>query len=186
MFRKLVAVFAVLGVVAVAAGCAKTPPPQDVAADKAKLQTDALAWFDHFAAADSEGLANLYAEDALVMPPNTPALSGRPAIKAYYGAMVSQTKAAGLSVKQGTVTGSDVSGDMGWISGTYTVQDSSGATVDSGNFMSVHHRTNGSWLYIRDIWNSDRPVAAASPTKKVAGKKYALRSAGSSAGRNAG
>jgi ketosteroid isomerase-like protein len=171
MFQKLVAAFAVLGVIAIAAGCAKTPPPQDVAADKAKLQTDALSWFDHFAAADSEGLANLYAEDALLMPPNAPAANGRPAIKTYFGAMVSQAKAAGLSVKQGQVTGCDVSGDMGWISGTYTVADSTGAAVDSGNYMSVHHHVNGSWLYIRDIWNSDRPAAPAAPAKKTAAKK---------------
>jgi len=176
MFRKLVVAFAVLAVVAVAAGCAKTSPPQDVAADKAKLQSDALVWFDHFAAADSEGLDSLYAEDALVMPPNAPAVTGRPAIKTYFGAMISQTKAAGLSVKQGQVTGSDVSGDLGWISGTYTVQDSSGTSVDSGSYLSVHHRTNGSWLYIRDTWNSDHPAApAAPPAKKASAKKPAKK-----------
>ena len=174
MFRKLVAAFAVLGVIAIAAGCAKTPPPQDVAADKAKLQTDALSWFDHFAAADSEGLDSLYAEDALVMPPNAPALNGRAAIKAYYGGMVSQAKAAHISLKQGQVTGSDVSGDMGWISGTFTVQDSTGATIDSGNYMSVHHRTNGSWIYVRDIWNSDHPAAPA-PAPAKAAKKAAKK-----------
>ena len=171
MLKKLLLAFAALGVIAVAAGCAKTHPPQDVAADKAKLQTDALSWFDHFAAADSEGLANLYAEDALVMPPNAPALNGRPAIKTYFGAMASGVKAGGLSLKQGSVTGADVSGDMGWISGTYTVQDSAGTTIDSGDYMSVHHRVNGSWLYIRDMWHSDRPAAPAAPAKKASAKK---------------
>jgi ketosteroid isomerase-like protein len=171
MIRKLSLAFATLGVIALAAGCAKTPPPQDLAADKAKLQTDALSWFDHFASADSEGLANLYAEDALVMPPNAPPVNGRPAIKTYLGAMASGVKAGRLSLKQGSVTGFDVSGDMGWISGTYAVQDSTGATIDSGNYMSVHHRVNGSWLYIRDIWNSDRPAVPAAPAKMASGKK---------------
>ena len=176
MFRKLVVAFATLGVIVVAAGCAKTPAPQDVAADKTKLQTDAVAWFDRFAAADSMGLDSLYAEDALVMPPNAPALTGRPAIKTYLGTMISQAKAAGLSVKPGQVTGSDVSGDLGWISGTYTIQDSSGASVDSGSYLSIHHRTNGSWLYIRDIWNSDHPAAAAAaPAKKMSAKKAAKK-----------
>jgi len=176
MFRKLVVAFATLGVIVVAAGCAKTPAPQDVAADKTKLQTDAVAWFDRFAAADSEGLDSLYAEDASVMPANAPALTGRPAIKTYLGAMISQTKAAGVSVKPGQVTGSDVSGDLGWISGTYTVQDSTGASVDSGNYLSVHHRTNGSWLYIRDIWTSDHPAAPAAPAaKKMSAKKAAKK-----------
>jgi ketosteroid isomerase-like protein len=173
MIKKLVLSCAVLGMIAT--GCAKTPPPQDVAADKAKLQTDALSWFDHFASADSEGISNLYAEDALVMPPGAPAVTGRPAIKTLFGAMAAGVKAAGMSLKQGTVTGSDVSGDMGWISGTYTVEDSTGATVDSGNYMSVHHRVNGSWLYVHDIWNSDRPPMAAAPAKKASGKKSAKK-----------
>ena len=167
--RNLLPALAVLGVIAF--GCAKTPPPQDVAADKTKLQTDALSWFDHFAAADSEGIAKLYAEDALVMPPGAPAVTGRPAIKTLFGTMSAGAKAARLSLKQGTVTGSDVSGDMGWISGTYTVEDSTGATIDGGNYMSVHHRTDGAWLYIRDIWNSDRPPSAAAPAKKTMRKR---------------
>ena len=164
MSRKLMLAFAAI---ILASGCvAKAPAPQDTAADKTKLQTDALSWFDHFAAADSEGLANLYAEDALVMPPGGPAVAGRPAIKTFLGAMSAGAKAGGISLKQGSVTGSDVSGDMGWISGTYTIQDSTGTMIDSGNYITVHHRTNGSWLYVRDIWNSDRPVAAAAPAKK--------------------
>ena len=171
MFRKLFVALVTLVVIAALNGCAKTPAPQDTAADKTKLQTDALSWFDHFAAADSEGLANLYAEDAIVMPPNMPAVSGRPAIKSLLGPMAAGVKAARMSVKSGSVTGSDVSGDLGWITGTYTVQDSSGATIDSGNYMSVHHRTNGAWLYIRDTWNSDRPPAAAVPAKRASGKK---------------
>jgi hypothetical protein len=85
--------------------------------------------------------------------------------------MSAGAKAAGVSLKQGSVTGSEVNGDLGWISGTYTVQDSMGTTLDSGSYMSVHHRTNGSWLYIRDIWNSDRPATTVAPAKSAAKKK---------------
>ncbi len=172
MLKKLMFAFVTLAVIAAAAGCAKTAPPQDTAADKAKLEADALGWFDAFAKADSEGLANLYAEDALVMPPNAPSVNGRPAIKTYFGAMASGVKAGGMSIKNGSVTGSDVSGDMGWISGTYTLQDSTGATVDSGKYLSVHHRENGMWLYVRDTWSSDLPAAPMMPAKSAKkGKK---------------
>jgi len=171
MFRKHFVALVSLGMMAALNGCAKPPAPQDIAADKAKLQTDALSWFDHFATADSEGLANLYAEDAIVMPPNMPAVSGRPAIKSLFGAQAAYVKAARMSLKSGAVTGSDVSGDLGWITGTYIIQDSTGATTDSGNYLSIHHRTNGVWLYIRDIFNSDRPPAPVAPVKHAAGKK---------------
>jgi ketosteroid isomerase-like protein len=145
------------------------PAPVDTAADKAKLEADALVWFDHYAKVDGDAMANLYAEDALLMPPGAPAVTGRAGIKAFLGEDAAKTKAAGLSLKNGSVTGSGVSGDVGWISGNYVVVDKSGATIDSGSYLSVHRRTNGSWPYIRDIWNSDRPPAPAAPPET--GKK---------------
>ena len=108
-------------------GCASpAPPAQNVDADKAKLQADATSWFDFYAKADGDGMAN------------------------------------------GAVTGVDVSGDIGWISGNYTVVDGSGAAVDSGSYLSAHRRdANGVWLYTRDIWNSDRaPQPAQAPAPK--------------------
>ena len=146
-------------------GCAAPPPARDITADKAKLQADATSWFDFYAKADGEGMANLYAEDALLMPPGAPAQTGRAAIRTFLGEDAAKTRSAGLSIKNGTVTGAEVSGDTGWISGNYSVVDASGAAVDSGSYLSVHRRTNGVWLYTRDIWNSDRAPAPAPATK---------------------
>lgn len=163
MFRKSLFAFVLFGVIFAAVGCAQTPPAQDTAADEAKLKSDALIWFEHYAKADADGMANLYAEDALLMPPGAPAVRGRAGIKTFLGDDAAKAKAAGFSLKNNAVTGAAVNGDSGWISGTYTVSDASGATVDSGSYLSVHRRTNGAWLYIRDIWNSDRPPAAPAP-----------------------
>lgn len=168
MFRKCLLASAVVAVIAAAGGCAQAPPAPDTAADQAKLQSDALSWFDYYAKVDADGMANLYADDALLMPPGAPAVTGRAAIKTFLGGDAAKTKAAGLSIKTGSVTGAAVSGDTGWISGTYSVVDASGAAIDSGSYLSVHHRTNEVWLYTRDIWNSDRPPtppAAASSQK---------------------
>ena len=112
-------------------------------------------------------MANLYAEDALLTPPGAPAQTGRAAIKTFLGEDSAKTKAAGLAIKNGNVTGAEVAGDIGWMSGNYTVVDASGAAVDSGSYLSVHRRTNGVWLYTRDIWNSDRaPAPAPAPATK--------------------
>jgi len=158
MTTKMWSAVAIVTVMAVA-GCTSAPPAQNIEADKAKLQADALSWFDFYAKADGEGMANLYADDALLMPPGTPAVTGRAGIKTFLGDDAAKTKGAGLAIKNGSVTGVEVSGDIGWISGNYTVVDGSGAAVDSGSYLSVHKRTNGVWLYTRDIWNSDRPPA---------------------------
>ena len=165
MFRKPLLALAILALIGASAGCAQKPAARpDPAADKAKLEADALVWFDHYAKADADGMANLYAEDALLMPPGAPAVTGRAGIKAFLGEDAAKSKAAGISLKNASVTGSGVDGDTGWISGTYTVVDASGATIDSGSYLSVHRRTNGSWPYIRDIWNSDRPPAPPAPS----------------------
>lgn len=169
MFRKPLLALAILALIAVSA-CAQKPAAApdtaaqtDPAADAAKLQADALAWFDHYAKADGEAMANLYAEDAVLMPPGAPAVTGRAGIKTFLGEDSAKTKAAGLAIKNTSVTGSGVDGDIGWLSGTYTVVDASGATVDSGSYLSVHRRAGGSWPYIRDIWNSDRPPTPPAP-----------------------
>ena len=164
MALRVVGALAMVGLLA-GGGCTAAPPAQDTEADKAKLQADALSWFDFYAKADGEGMANLYAEDALLMPPGAPAQTGRAAIRTFLGEDAAKTRSAGLSIKNGTVTGAEVSGDTGWISGNYSVVDASGAVVDSGSYLSVHRRTNGVWLYTRDIWNSDRAPAPAPATK---------------------
>ena len=168
MLRKLALGIAVLFLAIGFAACAQPaapPAPADTAADKAKLEADALVWFDHYAKADGDAMANRYAEDALLMPPGAPAVTGRAGIRAFLGEDAAKTKAAGLSLKNASVTGSGVNGDVGWISGKYVVLDNSGATIDSGSYLSVHRRADGSWPYIRDIWNSDRPPAPAPPKK---------------------
>lgn len=177
MLRKPSLALAILAAITVSVGCAQKPAAQsetaaaqpDTAADQARLQADALTWFDHYAKADGEAMGNLYAEDALLMPPGAPAVTGRAAIKTFLGEDAAKTKAAGLSLKNASVTGSGVDGDTGWISGTYTVVDASGATIDSGNYLSVHRRVNGAWPYIRDTWNSDRPPAPPAPAPAASG-----------------
>jgi ketosteroid isomerase-like protein len=163
MTTSLKALAALLGLLA--CGCTTPPTARDTEADKAKLQADATSWFDFYAKADGDGMANLYAEDALLMPPGAPAVTGRAGIRTFLGEDAAKTKAAGFSIRNGMVTGIGVSGDTGWISGSYTVVDTSGAAVDSGSYLSVHHLTDGVWLYVRDTWNSDRAPApaAASP-----------------------
>ena len=175
MFVKPLLALAGVAMIAALAGCAPAPPaPPDTAALQAKLQADALSWFEYYAKVDADGMANLYAEDAVLMPPGAPSVMGRPGIRAFLGEDAAKSKAAGISLKNASVTGSGINGDTGWISGTYKVLDASGATIDTGSYLSVHHRTNDAWLYIRDIWNSDRPPAPAPPappTRKASGKK---------------
>ena len=124
-------------------------------------------WLDAYNAGDVEKIVALYTEDAVLMPPHAPRASGRAAIRAFLTADTAGAKAAGVKLVPGMST-AGVSGDTGWESGTYTVTNASGATVDSGSYLSVSRKSNGKWLYYRDTYNSDRPLpqANAAPEKR--------------------
>ncbi len=52
------------------------------AADKSALEAGAAAWMEAFAARDIDAMTAFYAEDAVLLPPNAPAIFGRDAISA--------------------------------------------------------------------------------------------------------
>ena len=168
MSKKVAFMCSMLAIV-VTLACTSAAP--DTAAAEAELEANALSWFDHYNKGDADAVTNLYADDAVLMPPGVPAMTGRAAIKAYFDKDIATVKGAGLSIRNTAVTGKGVSGDTGWVSGTYTVVDGAGATVDSGSYLSVHRRTDGAWPYTRDIWNSDRAPAAAPPAPEAANEK---------------
>jgi uncharacterized protein (TIGR02246 family) len=148
----------VTGLIALSA-CA--PKATDTAADETALKAVPGAWMEAYNAGDADSVANLYAEGAVLMPPGVPAIIGRAAIKEFIAADIRQSKAAGLAFKVDEPTGVGISGDLGWASGTDSVKNASGETVDSGKYLAVYRRIDGKWKLIRDTWNSDAPPAAA-------------------------
>jgi ketosteroid isomerase-like protein len=161
-FRKVLLLAAVS--VALVACMPKAP---DTAADEAALKGELSAWMDAYNAGNAEGVTKLYAEGALLMAPGAAVAVGRPGIFAFIEGDIKKTKAAGQVVNAGEITGVGVDGDTGWLSGTFTVTDGSGATVDTGKFLSVSSRIGGEWLMVRDTWNSDGTAAPATPEAVV-------------------
>ena len=148
---------------AVTACSATTPAAVDTSADEATIKGMTAAWLDAYNAGDVEKIVAMYAEDAVLMPPHAAVANGQPGIRAYLQTDTAGAKAAGVRLVPGPAT-AGVVGDMGWESGSYTVNDGSGKTVDSGSYLSVSRKVNGKWLLIRDTYNSDRPQPAPAPS----------------------
>ncbi|MFV8818546.1 YybH family protein [Haliea sp. E17] len=129
----------------------------DSAADSAALRAVDESWMSAYNSGDADALANLYAEDAVLMPPGVAPVQGRAAIRAYYAKDTAASMSAGMSMHLDAEPTGGVSGDLGWQSGYYRATDSSGAVVDTGKYLSVSVKKDGKWLYIRDTWNSDSP-----------------------------
>jgi len=161
--RTLTHLALVVGTVIAVSACAPAaPPPVDTAAEEAALKAITAAWLDAYNAGDVEKIVAMYAEDAVLMPPHAAVAPGHAGIRAFLTTDAAAAKAAGVKLVPGAAT-AGVAGDTGWESGSYTVANASGATVDSGSYLSVSRKSNGKWLLVRDIYNSDRPLPAPAP-----------------------
>ena len=136
------------------------PPPADTTADQAVMAAASVTWAAAYNAGDADKIMALYSEDAVLMPPDAPAAQGHAAMRDFLTADIAGAKAAGVSlVLDDDAAG--INGDLGWHSGTFKVNDASGATVGTGKWVEVWRKSAGKWLMIRDIWNNDAPPAAA-------------------------
>jgi uncharacterized protein (TIGR02246 family) len=147
-------------------GATHAAPPAPSADEKA-IRAQTLSWAKAYNAGDAAGVAAQYADDALLLPPGAPAVSGRAAILAFFTKDIASSKAAGAVMNLNPQTDVGVSGNTGWESGTYTATIK-GSVVEAGKFLSVSRKKDGKWHYIRDTWNADAPPAAPEPPAAAA------------------
>lgn len=123
------------------------------------------AWADAYNTGTAENAAKIvamYADDAVLMPPDALPSAGHDAMFAYLVKDMAGVHAAGVSLHMGADE-SAVVGDMGWHSGAYFVQNSAGKAIATGKYVEVWQKIDGQWLIVRDIWNSDAPAPPAPP-----------------------
>ena len=109
-------------------------------------------------AKDWTTFAAVYLNDAVLNPPNEPAVKGRVAIRAWAEKFPPMTDFKLSNVK---VEGRD---DLAYVLGTYTMTiappGAPGPVKDSGKYVEVRRRQpDGKWLIAVDIFNSDLPAA---------------------------
>ena len=107
-------------------------------------------------AKDLNAWTGLWTEDAVMMPPNSPALEGREAIIRDWMAGPTPTEFV-LDVID-----IDGRGDVVYVRGTYsitmTVTGLPEPVRDDGKYLSIlKKQPDGTWLFAVDTWNSDLP-----------------------------
>jgi len=118
-------------------------------ADKEALEAQAAVWMKAFNAKDIEAMTAYYAEDAVLLPPNAPAIFGRDAVLATMQEMF----ASGLGIELEDLE-IKVENDLGYKAGRYRLQSEEGALVDRGKYIEIWTKVDGRWILHRDIWNS--------------------------------
>jgi uncharacterized protein (TIGR02246 family) len=143
---------------------APAPPSQaDIEAAIGKVRAAYVAAEN---AGDAAALAALFTDDAVLMPPDAPAASGKEAIQSYFQSRNDEFTFE-LAVTKAEVV---AAGDWAFSRGTYTLKATpkpKGKTIeDSGKYLNIlAHQPDGSWKIARHIWNSDNPLAGAAKKK---------------------
>jgi len=111
-------------------------------------------------AGDVKAIVALYTNDAMEMPPNSPAVKGHDAIEAYYRQQMAAGKLTSFTIDHLDV---QAVGDHGYDVGTYKQSVTmNGKTMDdTGKYIVVARREGASWKVAYVVYNSDLPAPAA-------------------------
>jgi uncharacterized protein (TIGR02246 family) len=131
----------------------------DTAGDEQAIRAQVDHWLQLVKAKDATAIAELYAEDGAVMPPNTPIGKGRAAIQQTWASMM-RTPGFDLTFVPEQIVVSS-SGDMALDRGTYSLTIAPGGTTqtDTGKYVVVWRKIGREWKAAADIFNSDLPAS---------------------------
>ena len=142
-------------------------PADTSAAAKQAIDAANAQWPRLTSSGHADSIAEFYAADALLMPPNMASMKGKAAIRAFFATMNTMDPKPTLTLHAVTVVasgpGAVETGRWNWGFPAGAKLPPGMAAVDSGKYMVRWVEQNGRWLMVDDIWNSDRPLPMAPP-----------------------
>jgi uncharacterized protein (TIGR02246 family) len=142
----------------VISGCNQQPPDNRAAHESTIRNLDAQ-WSKTAGAHDLDGIVSYYSDDAVLLPPNAPAITGKQSIRAAWIDLAAPNVSLSWQSSKVEVARS---GDLAYTTGTYTdaVKDPQGKLItDKGKIMEVWKKQpDGGWKVVADTYNSDLPA----------------------------
>jgi len=162
--KTRLALILALVVLPIAIVCNFPPTIKGAGADEKAVRDADDAWSKAASSKDLDKSVSFYADDALVLPPNEPAVSGKDKINDLWKGLLDSItdmswKATRVEIAK--------SGDMAVLTGTWEMTMKDG-TKDHGKYCEVWEKKSGTWKCGTDMFSSDLPV---SPTTSPAEKK---------------
>ncbi|HUF12990.1 MAG TPA: DUF4440 domain-containing protein [Longimicrobiales bacterium] len=149
------------------AACAADEPAVDIEAEKAALLELDAEW-SRLASegADVDAIVSYWSDDAIVVPPDQPAVRGREALREM---VASSAHIPGWSISwESDEPHVSPDGRMAWMTGRnrMTMQGADGDLITMhGRGVTVWEKNAaGEWKCVFDVWNNAPPEQAAAPT----------------------
>jgi uncharacterized protein (TIGR02246 family) len=117
----------------------------------AEVEEAIMAWQTAWNAGDGAGVAALYTEDAILLPPGSEPVQGKEAIQTFWQGTIDAFEDDRVELQSKEV---HIHGQMAVQIGRWAGLDSDGEQLNHGSFLHVWKKTDQGWKTIRDIWNS--------------------------------
>jgi len=149
--KRLVSLYITLGILLITT---------NVVAEDAKvrdaIETAVKNYMTVFNQGDVASVAALYTEDGQVLPPNSDAVKGRPAIQKFWQGVIDDE--GDKSSLQLEIIEVESYGDIVYNLVKYTIQGEE-KVIDTGKNVFLWKQEDGKWKLYRDIWNSSMPAS---------------------------
>jgi uncharacterized protein (TIGR02246 family) len=116
---------------------------------RSEIEAANARWVAAYNKGDAAAVAQLYTEQATILPPGAPLAKGRAAIQAVWQGAMSGMKNVALKIVQVEQFGS-VAREIGEFGG-----ETATGHVD-GKYVVLWRRVGGSWKLDTDIWNANK------------------------------
>ena len=140
-------------------------PPDTSAAAKQAIDAANASWPRLTSTGHSDSIAEFYAADAALMPPNMATVTGKDAIRAFFATMNTIDPKPTLTLRAVSVVASGAvaveTGRWNWTFPAGAKLPPGMPAADSGKYIVRWTQQGGKWLMADDVWNSDMPLPAA-------------------------
>jgi ketosteroid isomerase-like protein len=146
------ALWVVLFALAFLAGCGTAAAPEPFP------QATADGWLGSFNSGDLAGLGFMYSEDAEILPPDQPIVSGHEAIENFW-----ETFNPGQVRIEVSEVHTERLGDYWFREGIYAAKYADEGVPRIGKFIELWKKADGNWLLYRHMWSPNAPRPAELP-----------------------
>ena len=126
------------------------------------IEANTKQFMEAFNKGDAAAVANMYAVEARLLPPNADMVVGRANIQTFWQGAIS----AGLKMVSLEAEHIETQGNLAVEVGRYTATTpgAGGATMtDKGKYVVVWKKEGASWKLAADIFNTNTPLPTATP-----------------------
>lgn len=118
---------------------------------RAEIERTNEKFMEMFRQGDAEGIAELYTQDGMVLPPNSDIIEGKQQIKDFWKTAIDMMGIKSVQLQTQEI---EPQNNMAYERGRAMIYGEGDQEIDDSKYIVIWKRENGIWKLHRDIFNS--------------------------------